>query len=104
MRLERVGILGGAKGEGGARVTRITDADASPDGAWVALRTNERLFIYRMKDLLAGTNSPTSTLNLKSLHEPQGEGVTMDADGTVYLVGEGGGRGTFASLRCQLTP
>jgi hypothetical protein len=104
MTLERMGTLGSSKGGVDTRVARITDADASPDGAWVALRTNEQLFIYRTNALTAGTGGPVSTLSLRSLHEPQGEGVTLDGDGTVYLVGEGGGRGTFASLRCQLTP
>lgn len=84
-------------------VARITDADASPDGAWVAIRTYETVLFYRTQDLVSGTAVEPRRFDVRRLGEPQGEGVTITADGTVYLTGEGGGRGgTFASLRCAL--
>lgn len=82
-------------------VARITDADVSPDGAWVALRSNEDVFFYQTRTLVAGMPPAPQRFNVKALGEPQGEGITLAADGVVYLVGEGGG-GTFAALRCRL--
>lgn len=89
------------KGSGSGR---ITDADVSPDGQRIALRTNRALDLFQLDDLLAGRDQAIH-VSLESLDEPQGEGVTFGADGTVYLVGEGGGKGrpgTFARLRCNL--
>jgi hypothetical protein len=83
---------------------RITDADTSPDGKWVALRTNTALEFFHIDDLLAGRDTAVR-VNLEGLAETQGEGVTFGAGGTLYLVGEGGGKGrpgTFARLRCNL--
>jgi hypothetical protein len=81
-------------------VDRVTDADTSPDGAWVALRNNDELFLYRTRELLSADGMPRR-FSLKQLGEPQGEGVTFGANGTIYLVGEGI-PGTLASLRCAL--
>jgi hypothetical protein len=88
--LQRVGVL---------PVARVTDADASPDGAWVALRTNQELLLYPSRALVSGGPAEPQRVDLRNLKEPQGEGVTIANDGTVYLVGE---RGTFAVLRCRL--
>lgn len=82
------------------RVARITDADASPDGAWVGLRTNGDVLFYPTRALLAGTAPPPQRFNLRGLREPQGEGITLGAGGVVYLVGEGRA-GTLAALRCS---
>ena len=82
-------------------VARVTDADASPDGAWVAVRTNDELLLYPTRALVSGGGEP-ERIDLRSLTEPQGEGVTIANDGTVYLIGEGG-RGTFAAMRCRLS-
>ena len=83
-------------------VARVTDADASVDGIWVVLRTNDELLFYRTRDLLAGTSGEPQRFNLRALREPQGEGVAFGADGMVYLTGEGNRGGTLASLRCTL--
>lgn len=84
-------------------IARVTDADASPDGAWVAIRTKETVLFYRTRDLTAGKTTEPLRFDLVSLREPQGEGVTIAADGAVYLAGEGGGGGgTLAALRCAL--
>jgi hypothetical protein len=81
-------------------VDRVTDADASPDGAWVVLRNHDELFLYATRDLLSGSGMPRR-VSLKALKEPQGEGVTFGPNGTIHLVGEGN-PGTLASLRCTL--
>lgn len=84
-------------------VAGVTGADASTDGNWVALRTNDELLFYRTRDLLAGARGEPQRFNLRALREPQGEGVAFGPEGVVYLVGEGGrGGGTFATLHCRL--
>lgn len=93
-RLERVVAL---------PLDRVTDAETSPDGTWLAVRTNDELAILRTQSLVSGKVDVALRFDLRSLKEPQGEGVALDSGGTVYLVGEGGGRnGTFATLKCTL--
>jgi hypothetical protein len=75
------------------RRTRITDGETSPDGRWVALRTNEALLLYRSRDLIAGHMNNLWHADLRALDETQGEGVAISNDGDVLLAGEGGGRG-----------
>jgi hypothetical protein len=87
------------------RQTRITDAETSPDGNWVAMRTNKELLVYRAADIIAGHFGAFSALDLSSIDEPQGEGVAITNEGVVFLASEGGGKGlpgTFARLKCQL--
>jgi len=98
MRLERVG----APASKPDADSRITDGSVSPDGQWVVLRSRSALTFYRAADVLSGQWRAASTVNLSSLKEPQGEGVALAADNTVFLAGEGGGRGegTFARLSC----
>jgi hypothetical protein len=99
MRLERVGSAS-AKPDADSR---ITDGTVSPDGQWVVLRSRSTLTFYRAADLLGGQWRAVSNVNLSSLKEPQGEGVAVGADSTVFLAGEGGGKGqpgTFARMAC----
>ena len=87
------------------RQTRITDAETSPDGNWVVMRTNKELLLYRAADVIAGHFGTFWHLDLAPVDEAQGEGVAMTNDGDVYLAGEGGGHGlpgTFAHLKCAL--
>jgi hypothetical protein len=97
--LERVG-----SGTGKAdAASRITDGAVSPDGQWAALRTRSALTFYRTSDLLAGQWRAANRVDLTPLHEPQGEGVALGGDNTVYLAGEGGGKGqpgSFARFSC----
>lgn len=82
---------------------RITDGSASPQGDWIVLRTNRALTFHHSKELMAGNWRPAHVMDLADLDEPQGEGVTFAADGTLVVVGEGGGKsssGTFARLAC----
>ena len=83
---------------------RITDAAASSQGDWIVLRTNRALTFHRTKELMAGNWRPASVVDLADLDEPQGEGVTFGADGTIVVVGEGGGHsapGTLTRLSCS---
>jgi hypothetical protein len=99
MKLERVG---GPAAKPDAN-SRITDGSASPDGQWVVLRSKSELTFYRASDVLAGQWRAAGTVDLTSLGEPQGEGVALGADNTVFLAGEGGKKGqpgTFARLSC----
>ena len=83
---------------------RITDAAASPDGEWIVLRTNRAVTFHHTKDLMGGNWRPAHVVDLADLDEPQGEGVTLTADGTLVVVGEGGGTsapGTLARLSCS---
>lgn len=98
--LERVGTLG--KGRAAAR---ITDGAISPDGDVVLLRTRDALTFYRAADFLKGEFRAVRSVDLRSLREPQGEGVAFGPRGTVYLAGEGGGKsqaGTLAVLSCSM--
>jgi hypothetical protein len=100
MKLERVGEVTG-KPDAGAR---ITDGSVSPDGQWVLLRSRSTLTFYRASDLLRGQFRSASTVDLRPLKEPQGEGVALDSENTVFLAGEGGGKsrpGTFARFACS---
>jgi hypothetical protein len=81
----------------------VTGGSISPDGEWVALRTNEELMVYRAEELASGQGAEPRRFALMSVGEPQGEGVAIGADGVIYLVGEGGGGGgTLAAIRCPL--
>ena len=97
--LERVGLPSSQPGDR----ARITDGAVSPDGQWAVLRTRSSLTFYRASDLLAGQWRAASRVDLAPLKEPQGEGVALGNDATVFLAGEGGGKGqagTFASFAC----
>jgi len=87
------------------RSANITDGAVSADGAWVALRTGQRVAFYRSADLLTGNWREASATDLRSLGEAQGEGIAFAADASVYLAGEGGRKsrpGSLAHLSCAL--
>ena len=105
MRLERVGEPRDPRAP--AASDRITDGAVSLDNRWVVLRGAHTLTFYLTADLLAGRWREAGRIPLASLKEPQGEGVTFGADSSVYVVGEGGGKGrpgTFARLTCAPQP
>ena len=104
--LERVGAVPTERFQATTirRETRITDAETSPDGNWVAMRTNKELLLYRSTDIVAGHFDRFWQFDLSPLDETQGEGVAITNDGDVYLASEGGGKGlpgTFAHLKCE---
>ena len=101
MKLERVGRISSKVDA----ESRLTDGSASFDGNWVVLRSKSTLTFYRATDLLGGQPRAAFTAKVSSLKEPQGEGVAFGADNTVFVAGEGGGKGqpgTFAHLTCAL--
>ena len=105
--LERVGTVPTERYQATTirRQTRITDAETSPDGKWVVMRTNKELLLFRSSDIIAGHFDMFWQFDLGPLDEAQGEGVAISNDGDVYLAGEGGGHGlpgTFAHLKCKL--
>jgi hypothetical protein len=77
----------------------ITDGAVSADGIWAVLRSGSRLSVHRFDALQRGDWSTERSLSVKDANEPQGEGIAITADRTIYLAGEGGGGrrpGTFA--------
>ena len=101
MRLERITSIASKADVS----SRITDGSVSPDGNWVVLRSRTSLTFYRATDLLGGRPRIASTSDVRSLKEPQGEGVALGEDTkTVFLAGESGGKGqggTFVELSCD---
>ena len=99
--LEKVREL--SPGEVG-RSRRITSADASPDGAWIAVRTLDEAAFYPSRALLEGGAAEPRRMDLRSLGESQGEGIGFTPDGAVVLTSEGKKKepGTFARLTCSL--
>jgi hypothetical protein len=95
--LERFGELG---------LAAVTDAEASPDEASIAVRTSKEVVIYRTADVMRGGVVPSGLrIPIQGLKEPQGEGVALGADGMLYLASEGrpwNRAGRFISLRCAL--
>jgi hypothetical protein len=75
---------------------RITAAAVSPDGRWIALRSNTMLLVYTTDGFLKSRNPVR--VDLSSLNEPQGEGVTFGSGGDLYLVSEGRGKGAAGML------
>jgi hypothetical protein len=101
-RLERVGQLSAKQSEVDAR---ITDGAMSHDGEWVVLRSRSALMFYPAPAFLKGDFREAHRMDLRSLGEPQGEGVAFGGASTVYVGGEGGGKsqpGTLAVLSCSL--
>ncbi|HEX2168542.1 MAG TPA: hypothetical protein VHG09_15005 [Longimicrobiales bacterium] len=87
------------------RTDLVTGAAASPDGRHIALRTYGSLFIYTTESLLRGSDTTTAPIDLRSLGEPQGEGVAVNADGTVWLSSEAensDARPLLSRLSCPL--
>jgi hypothetical protein len=82
---------------------QVTGASASPSGSTVVVRTYRalRFFAARGDSLEA---LPNGDVNLRTLEEIQGEGVSLSADGRVMLTSEGGpvgGPAALSQLRCQ---
>ena len=52
---------------------------------------------------MSGNWREAGRVSLKTLGEPQGEGIAFGDERTIYVVGEGGGKsrpGTFGRLTC----
>jgi len=102
--LERMGDIPTAGFPSGTipRRYRVTDAEASGDGQWVAVRSNDALLVYRSADLLAHRMRTFWRTDLRFLAEPRGEGVAISNEGDVFLASErvSEGTGTFTHLKC----
>ena len=87
------------------RSENITDGAVSADGAWVALRTGQRVAFYR-----AGTSLPALAGSRRdglavARRSPGRGAVAFGADASLYLAGEGGRKsrpGSLAHLSCAL--
>jgi hypothetical protein len=93
---QRIGQLG---------LEAVTDAEASPDEKWVAVRTSHEVVVYQTSELIRGGHTPHLRIPIDGLREAQGEGVALGTNGMLYLASEGGAwsrAGTFISLRCDL--
>jgi len=79
-------------------LAQVTGADATPDGRLVAVRTYQELRFYRVDGgrltLLEG-----GSVALRTLQEPQGEGVALGPDHRVILTTEAGNFGGVAAMR-----
>ncbi|HEX6309467.1 MAG TPA: hypothetical protein VFZ69_14820 [Longimicrobiales bacterium] len=82
----------------------VTAANASPDGAWIAIRTYTMLHFFAATELLGDGNAEALTFDLRPLGEAQGEGVAFGSDGTVWLSSEADGDvpPQLARLLCTL--
>lgn len=100
VRLERIGVAPNAKADSRSHVT---DGTISADGQWAVLRTHDALMFFRTSDLLAGRWHVAFQVDLTALKEPQGEGVALGNNNSVFVSGESGGKGkagTFARFSC----
>lgn len=88
----------------GTTADYVTAATASPDGRWVAVRTYRMLFFFEAAPLLAGSPGAVHRFDLAPLGEAQGEAVTMDDQGGVWLTSEarGGAPASWSRLTCEL--
>lgn len=87
------------------QAAQITGADASRDGAVVAVRSYGSLLLYRTRDLLEAAERAPLRVDLAPVGEMQGEGVGVRTGGAVVLASEGAGKnvpGTLSSLQCSL--
>lgn len=87
------------------RKERITGADASPDGKWIAVRTVRNLSLYPAQDFVGNGGQPPREMDLEELKEAKGEGIGFAPDGALILTSEGGKKkdpATFARLACSL--
>ena len=85
------------------RSERITGADASPDGRWVAMRTLDDVVLYAAAELTGSAPLSPRRVSVKALGEKQGEGIGFAPDGSLVLTSEGGKKedpATFARLGC----
>jgi hypothetical protein len=84
----------------------VTDAEASPDETSVVIRTSKVAVVYRAADLVRGGQPAQAfSIPIEGLREPQGEGIAMETDGTIFLASEGrpwNRVGGFIRLRCAL--
>lgn len=77
---------------------QITGADASADGKIVVVRSYQDMTFYRVENGLL-VPMEGGTVDLRTLGEPQGEGVAIGPDGQLFLTTEAGNFGGVAALQ-----
>ena len=82
---------------------QVTGADASPGGRLVAVRSYASLSFYQVSD---GILTPVEggQVGLRTLQEPQGEGVGFGSGGRIALTTEAGSFGGAAALQVLTCP
>jgi hypothetical protein len=101
LRLERIGELAARPAN---ELDRVTAASSSPSGAWIAVRSYRTLRVYRANDLLGGGQAAIE-FDLRGIGETQGEGISIDDAGDVWLTSEsetGRPPPTWTRLSCSL--
>jgi hypothetical protein len=68
----------------------VTGAGATPDGKLIVIRSYSALQLYSFDNAKLQPLLPGTGFDVQNLHEFQGEGADITADGTVYLVSERG--------------
>lgn len=84
---------------------RVTAATATPNSQWIGIRTYRTLYVYDADRLIGGETLDPSVIDLSNLAEPQGEGLAMADDGTVWLSSEAANRKSVPELhqlKCTL--
>ena len=83
----------------------VTGAGSTPDGQWIALRTYASVQLYHLVNGQLVPQLPGRGIALDSLHEAQGEGVDIAADGRIALVSEQGldeNPAPLSATKCRL--
>jgi hypothetical protein len=83
----------------------VTGAGSTPDGQWIALRTYSSVQLYHLLDGQLVPQLPGRGIALDSLHESQGEGIDIAADGTIALISEQGldeAPAPLSATRCRI--
>ena len=81
----------------------VTAAGATPDGQVIAIRSYSALQLYTFDGTRLMPMLPSTGIDLQTLHEFQGEGADINANGTIYLVSEKGlaeGRPPLSKVQC----
>lgn len=84
---------------------RVSAATATPDGRFVGVRTYRALYLYPTDRLLANEPVEPVMFDLSPLGEPQGEGLVLADDGSVWVTSEAENRDDqprWSRLRCEL--
>lgn len=84
----------------------VTAAGATPDGRVIVIRSYSALQLYAFDGVRLTPLLDATGLDLQPLREFQGEGVDINAQGTVYLVSEKGledRRPPLSKVQCKLS-
>ena len=84
---------------------RVTSASSSPNSRWVGIRTYRTLYVFPSKALIDGDVAVPKSIeiDLSSVNEEKGEGLSLGNDGSVWLASEAGKKSppTLSKLSCD---